>query len=111
MNQSTLPFGDPIDLVRQPRARHDDPETSKAAARRAKAVQSKHAREILNVLRCAPCAMNAHYIAFLTHLEDGTSLTQVQVARRMKQLLDVGLVVVDGESSEGRRYRIAGGRE
>lgn len=101
MNQSTLPFGDPIDLVRQPRARNDDPETSKAAARRAKAIQSKHGRAILDMLRFGTMVpLNAYDIAH------GIGLTQVQVARRMRELLDVGLVAVDGEAGGGRRYRI-----
>lgn len=109
MNQATLPFGGaPLDLVRTPRARHDDPATSQAAARRAKVAQHDHCWTILRVLRIAGVAINAHQIAARTaEHHHGVELTQVQVARRMRELLDVGLVAVDGESEGGRCYRLA----
>jgi hypothetical protein len=129
MNQATLPFG--LDLVRTPQARHDDPSTSKAAAKRAKKSQHAHCREILRVLGSAAAPLNAHEIAALTSVvergiagidrdESGlpcrlylgvrsVALSQVQVLRRMKEMERVGLVVVDGATSEGRRYRLAEG--
>lgn len=109
MNQATLPFAEPLDLARVPRARRDDPETSQAAARRAKVAQHAHGWAILRVLRLGGSPRNAHEIAALTggeHQITTVRLTQVQVARSMKEMLDVGLVVVDGERDGSRCYRL-----
>lgn len=102
MNQALLPFGDPMATMRVPRARRSDPETSHAAARRARIVQHAHAAAILRVLEVAPLPLNAYAIA------EQAGITQVQVARRMHELIGAQLVVVDGESERGRCYRLAG---
>lgn len=110
MNQPTLPFAAAaaVDLVRTPRSRRDDPATSQAAAQRAKVAQHAHCWSILRVLRITGVQLNAHEIAAGTEVTPGClHIDQVQVARRMRELLDVGLVVVDGESDRGRRYRLA----
>jgi hypothetical protein len=111
VNQATLPF-DRLDLVRTPRARHDDPTTSQDAARRARIIQRPHGRAILEVLSCAAgVPLNAYEIAARSgrHTDDNEELSQVQVARRMGELVAVAIVVVDGVTSEGRRYRLAEG--
>lgn len=112
MNQPSLPFAlhDPVDLVRTPRARHDDPATSQAAARRVKVAQHAHCWWILRVLRLyGNRSLNAHEIAAGTDVVDGcVRLTQVQVARRLKELLDAGLVRVDGVRDGSRCFRSQG---
>jgi hypothetical protein len=63
-------------------------------------------------------SLNCHQIADLTartvQLNGRAateSLTQVQVARRMAALLEVGLVMVDGTSERGRLFRIVTPRD
>lgn len=103
-----LLFTDPLAVAAAPRSRHDDPETSRAAARRARTVQHDHHRRILAVLeQAAGTPLNAFQIAARTLWNGPAELTQVQVARRMRELLGVGLVVVDGASERGRCYRLA----
>lgn len=111
MNQPTLPFAEStsLDLTRTPRARADDPETSHAAARRARVAQHAHCWSILRVLRETGVQLNAHEIAAGTDVVDGcVRLTQVQVARRLKELLDAGLVRVDGVRDGSRCFRSQG---
>lgn len=105
--QAMLPFGAVLDLARAPRARHDDPSTSRAAAAGAKKLQHDHHMAILVVLEQSPQPLNAFQIADRTEQHRLVELTQVQVARRMRELLEVGLVVVDGASERGRCYRLA----
>ena len=102
--QRTLPFAEPTELMPAPRARHDDPGTSKTAARRAWALQAQHTSQILDALRGADRALTCDEIA------ERAGLTGVRVARRMAELLACNLAVVDGRglSSAGRpaqRYR------
>lgn len=106
-----------------PRSRRTDPETSRAAATRAKLCQHAHHAAILAVLRDAPQPLNAYQIAERTVVTERVTsvsehtltmglvrvqLTQVQVCRRLAELLRVGLVVVDGETDRGRCFRLGG---
>lgn len=103
MNQATLPFGDPLALVRTPRARHDDPDTSKRAARAARSFQLTHADIILDVLRAAARPLNAYEIAGLS---GGLLKNHVQVDRRTGELRAAGVIVVDGERDGCSCYRL-----
>lgn len=108
----------PEDLAPAPRARRTDPAESHGAAARSKRMSHAHNEWILGVLRCSVRSLNCHQIADLTartvQLNGRAateSLTQVQVARRMAALLEVGLVMVDGTSERGRLFRIVTPRD
>ena len=64
-----------------PRARKRDPETSKAAANSAKAVQVDHFNRIMAALRGCP--------GTIYDLAERTGLTHTQVARRLPELSEM----------------------
>lgn len=97
---------DPTGLVRPPRARHDDPATSREAAKRADACQTVHHGIILRVLEHAGQALTAHQIATRSVMF-GDPIDRIQVSRRMHELLEAHLVVVDGRDARFTRYRRA----
>ena len=102
--QQRLLFDNPLDLAPAPRARRTDPDTSRIAAVKARVMQHAHHRAILVVLEQATVPLNAFQIAERT----SPQITQVQVARRMHELLMLHVVAVDGTSERGRCYRLAG---
>jgi len=86
-------------------ARRSDPATSHTAARMAEPVRSLHARLIL-------CALATGESLTADAIADRAGITSVQVSRRVRELLDARLLVVDGlgASASGRprsRYRRA----
>ena len=86
----------------RPLARATDPETSHEAAARVIEFLGTHNATILAVLRRRPfTGFNSEQIA------NRCSLTQVQVARRMKHLADAGLVIRTGETTTQRSDRDA----
>lgn len=86
----------------RPLARGSDPETSHMAAARVIEFLGTHDATILAVLRRSPfTGFNSEQIA------DGCSLTQVQVARRMKHLADAGVVIRTGATTTQRSDRDA----
>ena len=104
LRQGTLFDG--AGLVRAPRARRDDPATSHEAAKRAAACQTEHHRIILRVLEHAGQALTAHQIATRSVLF-GDPIDRIQVSRRMHELLEERLIVVDGRTERFTRYRRA----
>lgn len=81
-----------------PMARESDPETSKAAARRAKRFQASHAGRILEALRVHP--MTAQEIA------DHTGLQVVQICRRLPEIADARVVTQGGQALERGGMRV-----
>lgn len=75
-----------IELLTPRRARRRDPDTSKAAARKAAKFAASHAGRIYHALM-----LNGPMTAHELHI---TGLTVVQVDRRMSELADLGLVLV-----------------
>ena len=67
------------------RARRRDPETSKEAAAAAHGLANEHRLLILAAMRDAGCELTA------TEIGERTSLTSVQVCRRLHELQDDGL--------------------
>ncbi|MCH8196469.1 MAG: hypothetical protein IH904_00160 [Proteobacteria bacterium] len=86
----------------RPLARATDPGTSHLAGARVIEFLGTHDGIILGVLRRRPfTGFNSEQIAGCC------SLTQVQVARRMKQLADAGLIIRTGETTTQRSDRAA----
>ena len=86
----------------RPLARATDPGTSHMAAERVVEFLGTHDAIILAVLRRRP------FSGFTSEqIADRCSLTQAQVARRMKQLADAGLVLRTGETTTQRSDRDA----
>jgi hypothetical protein len=105
--QPVLPFGAALDFAPAPRARHTDPEASYAAAARAKrlGIGERHRAAILAVLSGATRPIDCYDIAACTAPHNGgVELSQVQVCRRMADLLELGLVRVEGEGARGRLF-------
>lgn len=84
-----------------PRVRRDDPSTSFAAAEAAVSLANVHQGRILGVLAHEAKPVGATRIAELT------GLTQVQVCRRLPELLEQGVIRVRGEgrTASGRPER------
>lgn len=82
-------------------ARRDDPWTSLEAARRANGLAANHRQAILDAISTQSDPVGATRIAELT------GLTQVQVCRRLPELLALRLVRTQGESktASGRAER------
>lgn len=76
------------------KARSTDPSTSHAAARHASALASEHQGLILACLHCHSELYGEGLN--IEELSDHTDLDKFQVARRMKELLDMGKVRWDG---------------
>ncbi len=94
--------GEPDLFDPRPLARRSDPETSHEAAARVTEFLVTHDAIILAVLRERPFSgFNSEQIA------DRCSLTQVQVARRMKHLADAGVVIRTAEATPQRSTREA----
>lgn len=91
MNQLAL-------TLEPPKARTRDPETSKAAAKRAERFQASHAGRVLEALRIHP--MTAQEIA------DHTGLTVVQVCRRLPEIDGVRVMTVGGQPFERDGFRV-----
>jgi len=81
-----------------PMARASDPDTSKAAARRAARFQASHAGRILEALRVHP--MTAKELA--AH----TKLSIEQVCRRLPELADARVMTVGGQPLEREGFRV-----
>ena len=84
-----------------PRVRKDDPETSHQAAESIKPVVNKHYKIILECLE-AHGALGKDGIAHHTHLDSN------QVARRLNEMLKIGLIKLTGKtvkSNSGREER------
>ena len=90
-----------------PMARRHDPETSHAAAESAKDLQARHHRIIVDALkRHGPCGKD--------RLAALTSLTGVQICRRLTELERLGLASPTGKtvtSTAGRAEREWGIRQ
>lgn len=82
-------------------ARRDDPWTSLEAARRANGLAANHRQMILEAISLQPSPVGATRIAELT------GLTQVQVCRRLPELLSMGQIRIRGEAktAAGRAER------
>lgn len=88
-------------LLDPPRARRRDPATSKAAGLKASEFASGHAARILAAL-VERGPMTAKEIA------ERTGLTDVQVSRRGKELVEARLVTIGPDTKEGCRvWRVA----
>ena len=84
-----------------PRVRKDDPETSHQAAESIKPVANKHYKIILECLE-AHGALGKDGIAHHTNLDSN------QVARRLNEMLKIGLIKLTGKtvkSNSGREER------
>lgn len=92
-----LDLFDPVRL-----ARHTDPHTSHAAARAAGALRADHHRAIVAVLAKSDQPLTAEAIADRT-----AALDSIQVSRRIHELVDAGVVTIDGDArtTSGRMAR------
>lgn len=90
-----------IDMFETPRARRLDPATSHQAADSAKELAARHHRLIVQVLRDhGPCGKDG--------IGARTSLTGVQVCRRLTEMERLGSIVPTGrtvKSTSGRNER------
>lgn len=84
-------------------ARRDDPWTSHQAARSAALCASEHRQRVLDTVKTADRPLGGTEIAALC------GLTQVQVCRRLPELLREGLLRIApglGETASGRHERL-----
>jgi hypothetical protein len=90
-----------IELFESPRARRNDPTTSHEAAAAARELAAGHYRLISNILKTAgPLGKDG--------IGARTSLTGVQVCRRLTEMKRLGLIVPTGKtvkSTAGRNER------
>jgi len=90
-----------LDFAPRPAARATDPPTSHEAAERAERFSTGHYAQILEALRESPGSK--------TQLSARTGINDVEVGRRISDLLGVGRVLVhshDGRSASGNRERV-----
>jgi hypothetical protein len=89
-----------LDMFAAPAARRSDPETSHQAAESAKELAARHHRIILGALRRGPAGKD--------RIGTLTSLTGVQVCRRLTELHRAGQIEPTGKtvaSTAGRQER------
>ena len=86
-----------IEELRSPRARNTDPATSHAAANAVDFAGAHHKAIYEALLRAGPSGKD--------RIADWANLDRSQVARRLKEMLRLGLVVLTGELVMSRSNR------